>query len=296
LSGHLDARLGAGLARLFSTGVMKELAQRGYSAIAARILDECRLAPLLDPSMCLSDFFEGLARLLFHSYRNEYIYKNAIANKVLLGKHSLNTSFMLTEFRAGNCRADVVILNGTSSVYEIKSEFDKLDRLKRQISAYRLLFDHIHVITSADQIERVRAEVEESVGLMVLTDSYTISTDRPSQSMKRHVDQGVIFDSLRQHEYKRIVMKEFGLVPDVPNTRIYRECKDLFCRLRPETAHDAMVSVLRRRGNCRSVRDFVTSVPPSLKALSLSCKLSPREQTAFLSVLNTDIGHCIASI
>lgn len=296
MGGRVDAQCGAGLARLFSTSVIRELAQKGYSIIAARILDECRLLSTLDLTMPLSDFFEALFTLLFRSYRNEYIYKNAIANKILLGRHSLNTSFMLTEFRAANCKADVVILNGTSNVYEIKSQFDNMDRLKRQISAYSQLFDYIHVITSGEQIERVRREVGEAVGLMVLNDSQAIRTVREPQSMKQYVQQEAVFDSLRQHEYVQIILKEFGHVPDVPNTRIYSECKDLFCRLHPEAAHDAMVSILRRRGDCRAIHDFITGVPSSLRALSLSCKLSHREQTAFLNLLNTDVGRCFAAV
>lgn len=59
---------------------------------------------------------------------------NVIANKILLGKHSLNTSHMLSEFRVGYNKADVVIINGTSSVYEIKSEY-KL----RHTSKYSIL-------------------------------------------------------------------------------------------------------------------------------------------------------------
>ncbi|MFA6411800.1 MAG: sce7726 family protein [Syntrophales bacterium] len=295
LTRQTDAQCGAGLARLFSTSVIKELACKGFSTIATRILDETRLLPFLDPTMLLRDFFEELFALLFRSYRNEYIYKNAIANKILLGRHSLRSSFMLTEFRAANCKADAVILNGTSNVYEIKSEFDNLDRLKRQISAYSLLFDHVHVITSAEQLQKIRNEVDESIGLMVLNDRHQISTVRNSRSMKQHVQPEAIFDSLRKHEYMQVIIEKFGRVPDVPNTRIYNECKHLFCKLPPEVAHDAMVFVLQRRGDCRAIREFVTNVPPSLRALSLSCNLSRREQTAFLNVLNTNTGDCFSS-
>ena len=116
---HVSTQCGAGLARIFTASVIKELVSKGYSAMASRILRESQLLSTLDPKMSLREFFEGLFALLFRSYRNEYIYKSVIANRVLLGRHSLNTSFMLTEFRAGDCKADVVILNGTCTQNEI---------------------------------------------------------------------------------------------------------------------------------------------------------------------------------
>ena len=93
-------------------------------------------------------FYDTIFKRLLREYRYEYIYKNAVAKKILLGKHNLNTAFMLTEFRADDCKADTVILNGTSYVYEIKTEMDSFDRLDRQISAYRKVFDYITVISS----------------------------------------------------------------------------------------------------------------------------------------------------
>lgn len=290
--GKVSAQRGAGLARLFSANVIKELVIKGHSTVAAKILDEYPLPPSIDPRMPLREFFEKLFSFLFRSYRNEYIYKNAIANKILLGRHSLNSSFMLTEFRAANCKADAVILNGTSNVYEIKSRFDNLDRLNRQISAYKLLFDHIHVIMPVEHLRKIKQEVDESIGLMVLRDNHSITTIRGPRSMKRNTKPEIIFDSLRKHEYMRIIKKEFGRLPDVPNTRIYTDCKMLFCKLSPEVAHDSMVEILKQRGASRALREFVTSMPPSLKALSLSCKLSGEERIAFLDLLNKNTGPC----
>jgi len=290
---RVSVRSSACLARMFSTSVVKELVFKGYSAIGAGILAESQFSGTLDPKMPLREFFERLFALLFRNYRNEYIYKSAIANKILLGIHSLNTSFMLTEFRAADCKADAVILNGTSSVYEIKSEFDNLDRLKRQLSAYRQVFDHVHVITSYEQLEKVSQVVDESVGLMVLGDRQSICTVRNSQSMKHYTKPDMIFDSLRKHEYVEIVKKEFGALPDVPNTRIYADCKALFCKLPPELAHDDMVWALKKRGDNRVLREFVMKVPPSLKALSLSCKLSSKERETFLKMLDRNTGECL---
>lgn len=289
----IDPRFGPGLSRLFSANVIKDLATSGSSSIARKILTETLLITELDPHMILRDFYDGLFARLFREYRNEYIYKNAIADKVLLGRHSLNSSFMLTEFRAGNCKADTVILNGSSTVYEIKSTYDSVNRLERQLNAYQQTFDHINVITSDDQLTKVEKVVSDAVGLMILSDRYTISTIREATPQKARVVPSVIFDSLRKTEYTSIIKSQFGSVPDVPNTRIYGECKSMFEMLAPEVAHDEMVRVLKKRGNCFLLREFIAQMPDSLKAASLACKLSEHNRSAFLKLLDEEIGESL---
>jgi hypothetical protein len=56
--------------------------------------------------------------------RDKYVYKAALTQRVLMGKHSLRTACMLSEFRVGDRKADITILNGTTTVYEIKSDRD----------------------------------------------------------------------------------------------------------------------------------------------------------------------------
>lgn len=262
--------------------------------MASALLQETPLPLDLDPATPLRDFFDQVYAYLFRAYRSEYIYKNVIAQKILLGVHSLTTTCMLTELRAGECKADTVLLNGTSTVYEIKSAYDSMERLSRQISAYRKVFDKIYVVSSASQAEKVAGLVAEDIGLLVLTDRNTIHPLRAPASLKHAVHPAVIFDSLRSSEYEQIIKTNFGVIPAVSNTRIYQACRELFCTLSPEVAHDAMVAVLKKRGSGRELHEFVAAVPGSLKALSLSCRLGRAEQARFAEVLNIGIGDCFA--
>lgn len=49
-------------------------------------------------------------------YRNEYIYKNTLFNKLVMGKHSLNTTTALTEIKIENSKADFILINGKAVV------------------------------------------------------------------------------------------------------------------------------------------------------------------------------------
>jgi len=282
----INSKYNPALSRIFSSSVMNELARKGHSAFFKEMLFVSGLHEIIDENITLSDFLQIVYNHLFKNYRGEYIYKNAIANKILLGRHSLNTAFMLTEFRVADCKADTVVLNGTSNVYEIKSELDSMDRLKRQIEAYSQVFDFIHVITSPSQIMKVKACVPESVGIMRLTDRNTISTVREASTGKHSVTPSVIFDSLRKAEYTSIIKEQYGYIPDVPNTRIYSACREMFARFSPEKAHDSMVRVLKKRGKCRQLKDFIADSPEYLRAYSINSGLSIKETIKLREMLN----------
>src|SRR3546814_5194136 len=105
--------------------VFREMAKKGRSGLFRRLIDQTDLIERAYPRATVGDTFDSAFDILkVAGHRDEYIYRAAISHKVLMGTHSLRTASMLNEFRAGSCKADLVILNGTATVYEIKSERD----------------------------------------------------------------------------------------------------------------------------------------------------------------------------
>ena len=219
----------------------------------------------------LRNWFDFFYALLFSNYRCEYVYKNTIATKIYLGRHhSLQSSLFTDELRSGNSRADVVILNGTSTVYEIKSAYDSFDRLASQLEDYRKVFDRIVVVTDEAKVEPVIDQVDHLIGIMCLDAGGELSVVRDPISNKSNTEPASVFDCMRQSEYCAVVKKEFGDIPDVPNSRLYREARELFCQLDPSRAHDLMVEHVRLRGKRKPFVDLVDNAPESLKHACLS--------------------------
>ena len=274
------------LARLFSSSVIREIARRGRSPLMGKLITESGLADSLPKIPTLGEFFNWSFRILqITENRHEYIYKNAIANKVLLGIHSLKTTCMLTEFRAGICKADVVLLNGTSTVYEIKSERDSLERLQKQLSQYLDLFDMVQVICGENHLAALERSIPHSVGIQVLTDTFTIRTYRPAQSNLANVRPERIFDSLQRHEYLTILRMNGMEVPALPNTQIHAIAAPMFASLTPEQAHQGMVTVLKITRSPIALQRFIKAVPNALKAAALSVPLNQQERTRFVETL-----------
>ena len=230
-------------------------------------------SPLSPPSVSepLKDWFEFFYSLLLGQYQCEYVYKNAVATGLYLaGRHSLKNSLLTSEFRSGNSRADVVIINGTSTVYEVKSKYDSLKRLEGQIADYKNVFDRIFIVTTAEKTKAVLGKVDSQVGVMVLGDDGKLDGIREAQSNKTNTDPAKIFDCMRQAEFSSVIKDVFGFVPSVPNSKLYRESKELFCRLAPDEAHDLMVSKVRMRGKRKPFADLIKEAPNSLKHACLS--------------------------
>ncbi len=225
--------------------------------------------------------------------RHEYVYKAAITQRVFLGVHSLDTASMLTEFRVGRCKADVVILNGTATAYEVKSERDKLSRLANQVDAYLKVFASVNVIAGENHIDHVIQTVPDSLGVMKLSKAFQISTVREGTDDPRRTCPAAIFDTLTVREAE-LVLRSVGVnVCDVPNTQKYSLLKAEFVKLDSVVAHSAMVDVLKKSRTLTSLKSFVGDVPKSLHCVSLSTKLKKRDRATFVAALRTPMSEAV---
>lgn len=277
-----DIRYYKYLARLFSQSVLTSLCQSEQPEVLQYLI--ARSGYAVRKGTSVGEFFDGLYAFLSANYRCEYIYKNALANQILLDRHNPGAS-LLSEFRADDCKADVVILNGTSSVYEIKTELDSFDRLGRQLNAYRKVFDRIYVVTHASQVARVEQLTDDQIGLIQLTKEGNLVPVREARSNKDNIEPQAVFNCLRKNEYCELILREYGYVPDVPNTRIYRECMALAKQLSPSIIHDLMVELLKARSSALKAQTAIERVPYSLRLLYLVRNFTRKQHSNFFTSL-----------
>lgn len=266
------------------------MARHGRSATFTRLFEQADVAPLCRSRATVAEGFEAAFSVLRRAgLRDEYVYRAAITHKVLMGKHSLNSACMLTEFRTGACRADLVILNGTATVYEIKSERDSLVRIATQVSNYRKVFAAVNVITSSSHINAVIATVPEDVGVMCLSDRYRIQTVRDALVQPERICPLTVFESLRSNE-AGIVLKRLGApVPDVPNTQLRSTQRAIFSNLKPAAVHAAMVTTLKQTRNLASLSSLIERLPSSLQAVALTTKLRRSEHDRLIDAISTSL-------
>ena len=278
------------LSRLFSSAVFREMARKGQAVAAAAVLKESGFVSDLDASAPLKTVFDAAFQVLKkRGQRHEYIYKNAIIRKVLLGKHSLRTASVLSEFRVGTSKADLVILNSTATVYEIKSERDSLDRLSGQLRDYRRVFAKINVITDESHLKPVLDRTPPETGVLVLDGRGCIRTVRESKETFDDIDPETVLDALTVREAQSILRAAKQEVPNVPNTLMRTRLRDLFLDLEPEFLHREMAKALKVSRSQARIADYVEAVPDALKAMALSIALPKKNRLRLLSALEDPI-------
>jgi hypothetical protein len=280
----------AAISRLFSSSVIREMARKGKSPLFARLASESHLLDYLPLYGHVYNLFETAFSLLKREgYRHEYIYKAALTHKILLGKHSLQTASMLNEFRVGECKADLAILNGTATVYEVKSERDSLSRLERQVTTYLKVFARVYVVAAEGHVNAVMASIPEDVGVLCLNSRYQISTLRDAVDRPDRTSPAAIFESIRTEEARMILLSEGVSIPTVPNTALSSVLQQLFVKLDGRRAHEGMVRVLKKTRNLSPLSDLVSQLPHSLQTAALSVPLRKLDHTRLVAAVNTSL-------
>lgn len=279
------------MTRLFSSAVFREMARKGRSPLFSRLIGLADIGDRCSDDATVGQAFDAAFGVLKTSgCRDEYIYRSALTHNVLMGTHSLNTACMLTEFRAGACKADLAILNGTGTVYEIKSERDSLARLANQVENYKRVFAKAYVIASASHVAGVLATVPGDVGVMMLSSRYQISTVREAEDRPDRICPTTVFESLRSAEAGAI-LKSLGVpLPDVPNTLIHAAMRGLFDKLDPTAVHVAMVKTLKRTRDLSPLSSLVDQLPRSLHAASLSIQVRRADHQRIVEAVSTPLA------
>lgn len=276
------------LNRLFTgnmfTDLIRGVDNTTYGMIVKRYLDDP--ADVYNGTL-ISEIYNFMSR----EYRNEYIFQNTLLNKLLLGKHNLNTTTALTQIYIGGSKADFILINGKAVVYEIKTELDTFDRLDAQLKDYSRAFDHVCVVTSENQHERALDMLSEtSVGIYVLTRRNTISTKlrKEPTANSSNLDHTTIFKVLRKHEYENILLHHCGNLPTVPQVFYFNECLRIFSQIPILEAYDLALKQLKKRN--RILNEEFEKVPYELKSLLYFSKHLKTNWTAVNKFLNRKYG------
>lgn len=280
----------AARSRLFSPAIIRQLARTGRSPLLARLLAQSGLASSLPAAAPVGTLFDAaFASLIKEGARNEYVFKAALTNRVLVGKHSLRTASMSTEFRVDDCKADLVIFNGTATAYEIKSERDSLVRLERQLSTYPKVFTKTCVVAAEQHLDAIQRIAPKYVGILCLNKRFQLSVVREPLEHLDEMSAGAIFDSIRVGEAKKILVSYGMGVPHLPNTVIRGELRRVFCSLRPIDAHAGMVRTLKATRDLRPLTDLVGQLPRPLYAVALAVPLRKIDHSRLVAAINTPL-------
>jgi len=277
---------------------------RSYSSIFSRMtlypVIEKNDCSLLDMKICrfdncnvgkkFSSYFDYLKFVyaeLRKNYKCEYIYKNTLLDS-LIKEYGTKNSLIVNEFKVGSSVADMVLFNGTSKAYEIKTELDSNKRLKGQLSDYSKVFRESYIVTHESLIKKYE-EVHESVGIIALTENngkLSLKKIRPAIENEK-MDVNILMRSIRTNEYKNIVKAFYGLLPNVNSFDMFETCKAMICQIPSKTLHELFITEIKRRKSNNSSLD---KYQKELRQFCLSININEAQYNVFSKRLNNLIN------
>ena len=272
------------LNRLFTQYIFRDLIHNGYNSTYSSIVKKYIQDYIQkDNSQLICELYKYMST----SYRNEYIYQNNLVNKLLLGKHSINTTTALTQIPINKSKADFILINGKAVVYEIKTELDTFDRLETQIKDYFKAFNHVCVVSCEENYDKLSTMLGDSpVGIYILTKKNTLSMNMRKEPLEYngHLDHVTIFKILRKKEYENIVLKYYGKLPQVTPVFYFNACLEYFRQIPIEQAYTMVLNELKKRNQI--IAEEYKKVPYELKSLVYFFDLSSQDYKTLNIFLN----------
>jgi hypothetical protein len=263
------------LSQVFGASLLKRLDDEAHEEGIRSLLENCGLYPATETW----DFVRGLGMTYQHlrvNYRCEYVYKNEIANQLLLRYHSDNSATLLREVASDRSIADIVIINGKTVAYEIKTELDNFDRLLGQLDSYQALYECLYIVTHPGAVDTIRSKVDASIGIIVLNESAELVTIRDASSTAHLFDPAKAVLTLRQAELVAAHQKWVGKIPKMGTALIYTFCHEWYLKLDIEDARIVFAEALKSRRPADHQFNLIMNCDESLRMTFLGRELSKR--------------------
>jgi hypothetical protein len=235
-----------------------------------------------------NDYIKFVYSELKKEYRNEYVYKNTFINELILKEYGLKDTNVINEFRVGNSVADLVMFNGTSKAFEIKTELDSNKRLSGQLLDYRKLFKESYIVTHENLLDKYLKE-DDNVGLIILK-----QTSRSLKMVKvreAKINNSICFKTLmrvvRTNEYKNIVKEYYGFLPEMNSFNMFSICEDLISEIPTDVLNNLFITELKKR---KTNTSKIKLYQKELKQLGLAMNLSDTKYSELITVLNRPIN------
>lgn len=233
------------------------------------------------------DYLKFVYGVLETYYQNEYIIKNSFLNNWLIKELGESNSELYSEFRVGTAIADLVMFNGTSKAFEIKTELDTDKRLSSQLEQYRKVFNQIFLIVPSSKVEQYET-YDSNVGIICFDNKtpQRFSRFRPASSNKL-IDAKALMNIFHTNEYKEIVALYYGELPTLTSFNQFEVCSELIGDIPQDELNQLFINQMKKRAGTYklSSRYFV-----EFNQISLALRMNDENRKQMFSVLKAPLN------
>lgn len=239
----------------------------------------------VDNKITYADYLDCMYQTLVSKYRTEYVYKNALTNRIVAKNKGRNIT-IFNEFKVGDSIADIATFNGKSCVYEIKTEMDSPKRLPGQQESYFKFFQECYLVVPKLRLDEYISCVDERMGIKILNSvngKISLSEYRKAVHLTDNIDVDVLMRVLWIQEYESIIKQYYGKLPDVGYFEMYDVCKELMRKIPIAQLSTLAGEVIKKRKN----NDLLyINDKKNLTQICLALNFNMRQYTRMCSNLN----------
>lgn len=233
------------------------------------------------------DYLKYVYTVLETHYQNEYIFKNTFLNDWLIKELGQCDSEIFNEFKVGTAIADLVMFNGASKAFEIKTELDSDKRLNLQLEQYRKVFNQIFLIIPSSKLEQYLS-YDNNVGIILFDNSkmQRFTLFRQAKNNEK-VDAETLMHVLHTKEYKAIVERYYGQLPNITSFNQFKICGDLIAKIPKNDLNLLFIDQMKKRAgkyelSNRNFREF--------NQISLALRMNKENRKDLFSILKTQLN------
>ncbi|MEQ6122098.1 sce7726 family protein [Reichenbachiella sp. MALMAid0571] len=232
------------------------------------------------------DYLKYVYNILENNYQNEYILKNSFLNDWLIKELGESQSQVFSEFKVGNAIADLVMFNGVSKVFEIKTEMDSDKRLNTQLEQYRKAFNQIYLIIPTSKL-RLYLKYDKSIGIITFDNNKSERFDLKRKAINNAVvEPRTLMHVFHSKEYKEVVKKFFGKMPKMTSFNQFSICSGLIEDIPNNKLNELFIAQMKKRGNKNVLSKKNHS---EFNQLSLALKMNSQNRKQFFSILKSPL-------
>lgn len=233
------------------------------------------------------DYLKFVYSVLESQYQNEYILKNSFLNDWLIKELGESNSELYSEFRIGSAIADLVMFNGISRAFEIKTELDTDKRLHSQLDQYRKVFNEIYLIVPASKIKEYES-YDSSIGII----SFDLLSPKRFQLTRsairnNYIDAEELMHIFHTNEYKEIVTHYYSQLPEITSFNQFEICKGLIAKIPQNELNELFINKMKSRAG---KYDLSARYYKEFNQLILALRMNMKSRKHLLSILKVPIN------
>ena len=242
------------------------------------------------PTVALRELFEQAFTLLEAHYRNEYVFKSALANVTIPEAIGPGLASVQVELPVSTSILDVATAANTTTAFEIKTEFDSARRLESQTENYLKAFDEVYLVTTETMLPSLSRGLDPRVGLSVLQPDGSFFRARDAVSNRANLKSRQVCWGLRQQERIAALERRTGIPLAMPNGILGRYCEEQFASIPALELHEIFLDAMRKRSDAVLKDGFIHTLPRSLRALGYATPLSGLARRRLMATLDIKVA------